>query len=296
VVHSEPSTVADVGDEIAETGLMVAAARAMETHRPDSLAADPFAEHFVRAAASSATWPVRLDEVPDGDADPLWGRLGRYFGLRTRVLDEFLRELTDAGVRQVVLLGVGLDARAFRLDWPAGTVVYELDRGSVLAFKDQVLAGLRAQPRARRVTIAADLREEWRDRLVAAGFDPRVPTAWLAEGLVMYLPGAAERALVDTVVDLSAAGSALAYDALFRQDGNHDIYTSSETTIDVDMLSLFDGDPRPDSAGTLVARGWRTEVRTPFEFTEQFGGRGPRPQPHDDLASNRWVFAHRSQP
>nr|MDT0524867.1 class I SAM-dependent methyltransferase [Streptomyces sp. DSM 41633] len=91
------------------TALLVAAARAVETHRPDALARDPYAEHFVRAARASALWPVRPEEVPGGEADPLWGRLGRYFGLRTRVLDDHLLRQAYGGVRQVVLLGAGLD-------------------------------------------------------------------------------------------------------------------------------------------------------------------------------------------
>ncbi|BFO16978.1 hypothetical protein SHKM778_33660 [Streptomyces sp. KM77-8] len=111
------------------TALLVAAARAIETHRPDSLAQDVYAEHFVRGAEASAHWPVRPDQAPGGDTSPLWGRFARYFGLRTRVLDDFLlRSVRTAGARQVVLLGAGLDARAFRLDWPSDSVIFEIDR------------------------------------------------------------------------------------------------------------------------------------------------------------------------
>ena len=132
-----------VEEGVGLTALMVAAARAIETHRHDALIRDVYAEHFVRAARASAGWPVRPQRVPAGDADPLWGRLGRYFGLRTRVLDDFLLRQAHAGTRQVVLLGAGLDTRAFRLDWPPGHTVYELDRHDVLAFKRRVLDGLR---------------------------------------------------------------------------------------------------------------------------------------------------------
>jgi methyltransferase (TIGR00027 family) len=117
------------------TALMVAAARAIETHRHDTLARDVYAEHFVLAAPASAGWPVRIQQVPDGDANPLWGRFARYFGLRTRVLDDFLlRSVRTGSARQVVLLGAGLDSRAFRLDWPPGCVIFEIDREGVLAF------------------------------------------------------------------------------------------------------------------------------------------------------------------
>ncbi|MFE2445213.1 SAM-dependent methyltransferase, partial [Streptomyces sp. NPDC059426] len=134
------------------TALLVAAARAIETHRHDSLARDVFAEHFVLAAPACADWPVRIQQVPAGDADPLWGRFARYFGLRTRVLDDFLlRSVQGGSACQVVLLGAGLDTRAFRLDWPPGCVIFEIDREGVLAFKHQVLGGLSATPKAARV-------------------------------------------------------------------------------------------------------------------------------------------------
>lgn len=111
--------VEGVAGGVGVTALLVAAARAIETHRPDSLARDVFAEHFVLAAPASARWPIHPRQVPEGDADPLWGRFARYFGLRTRVLDDFLlQSVHTGGARQVVLLGAGLDSRAFRLDWP----------------------------------------------------------------------------------------------------------------------------------------------------------------------------------
>ncbi|MGX1886839.1 class I SAM-dependent methyltransferase [Streptomyces sp. NPDC055287] len=279
------------------TALMVAAARAIEAHRPDALARDLYAKHFVEAARVSANWPVRLEQVPGGDADPLWGRLGRYFGLRTRVLDDFLLRQARAGTRQVVLLGAGLDSRAYRLDWPADCTVFEIDQDSVLAYKHKVLDELRAVQRAQRVTIAADLRLDWAGALTAAGFDPARPTAWLAEGLLLYLPSTAEQGLVNTVDRLSAAGSALAYEVKLGTEPaavrDSPVYSAARRRIGVDLLALFDSEPRPDSAGDLTNRGWSTTVRTPFDFTRHYG-RGPHPEPHDALAANRWVFCERT--
>lgn len=274
----------------------MAAARAVETYRPDALARDAYAEHFVRAARASAGWPVHPRDVPDADGDPLWGRLGRYFGLRTRVLDDFLLGRARAGIRQTVLLGAGLDTRAYRLDWPAGHTVYEVDQPHVLAFKHDVLDGLRAVPRAHRVALAADFRDDWPDELMAAGFDPSLPTAWLAEGLLLYLPAVAERALVDTVHWLSAPTSTLAYEVKIGLEPeavrDSPVYTAARERIGVDLLALFDGDPRPDSAADLTAYGWSVTVRTPFDFTRRHG-RGPRRERRDALAANRWVFAAR---
>ncbi|WP_433418371.1 SAM-dependent methyltransferase [Microtetraspora malaysiensis] len=285
-----------VEDGVGLTALMVAAARAIETHRPDALARDTYAEHFVRAAEASAAWPVRPAEVPDGDANPLWGRLGRYFGLRTRVLDDFLVRSANAGVRQVVLLGAGLDTRAFRLDWSPGHTVYEIDRDGVLAFKHDVLDGLAAVPTAMRRPIAADLCGDWAASLVSAGFGPSAPTAWLAEGLLLYLPSAAERRLIDTVDHLSAAGSSLAFEVKLGVESPEvrasPVYAATRRQIGVDLLALFDEEPRPDSVASLKARGWSTAVATPFDFTRHLG-RGPLPEPDDALASNRWVFAYK---
>lgn len=146
------------------TALLVAASRAIETNRHDSLAKDAYAEHFVRAAPACTHWPVRIEEVPDGDDNPLWGRFARYFGLRTRVLDDFVLRSAGAGARQVVLLGAGLDTRAFRLDLPTDCVVFEIDRAGVLAFKEQVLTGLSAAPEVKRVPVPVDLREDWAAR------------------------------------------------------------------------------------------------------------------------------------
>ncbi|MEU6172099.1 SAM-dependent methyltransferase [Streptantibioticus parmotrematis] len=275
---------------------MVAAARAIETHRHDALARDEFAEHFVRAARVSTHWPVRPEQVPGGEADPLWGRLGRYFALRTRALDDFLLATAHDGVRQVVLLGAGLDTRAFRLDWPAGCTVFEIDTPEVLAFKHDVLDGLDATARAVRTPIAADLRGDWTAALARAGFDPSAPAAWLAEGLLLYLPSASERQLMSCVDDLSAAGSSLAYEVklgIERPEVRESpVYTETKRQIGVELLALFDGEPRPDSAADLADRGWVTAVCTPFDFTRRHG-RGPRPQRDDALAANRWVFARK---
>ena len=278
------------------TALLVAAARAIETHRHDSLAHDVYAEHFVRAAPACADWPVRIQQVPDGDGNPLWGRFARYFGLRTRVLDDFLLRSVRTGARQVVLLGAGLDTRAFRLDWPPDRVVFEIDRAAVLAFKHQVLRELSATPKVKRVPVPVDLRADWVTALTTAGFAPAAPSVWLAEGLLFYLPSPTETHLIDTVHRLTTEGSALAFEAKLEKDlleyRDSAIYTATREQIGIDLLRLFDKGPRPDSAGNLATKGWSTSVHTPFDFTHQHG-RGPLPEPNDALEGNRWVFAHK---
>ncbi|MEU6478017.1 class I SAM-dependent methyltransferase [Streptomyces sp. NPDC047017] len=297
VSTAPPSTPVDgVDGGVGVTALLVAAARAIETHRDDSLAQDVYAEHFVRAAPASAGWPLRVEDAPDEDRNPLWGRFARYFGLRTRVLDDFLLRAAHTGVRQVVLLGAGLDARAFRLHWPAGCVIFEVDRAEVLAFKHRVLTGLSVTAKAARVPLSIDLRADWGPSLADAGFDPAVPSVWLAEGLLFYLPSAVETHLIDTVDRLSCAGSALAFEAKLEKDlleyRDSPLYLSTKHQIGIDLLHLFSKEPRPDSAGDLAGKGWSTSVHTPFEFTRRHG-RGPLPEPNDALEGNRWVFANK---
>lgn len=301
----QQADVEGVDGGVGLTALLVAAARAIETHRPDSLARDAYAEHFVRAAPACAHWPGRIEEVPDGDDDPLWGRFARYFGLRTRVLDDFLLTSVRTGPRQVVLLGAGLDTRAFRLDWPAGCSVFEVDRASVLAFKQHVLTNLSptrnlsTAPKVKRVLVPVDLRADWVDALTTAGFDPGAPSVWLAEGLLFYLPAPAETHLIDTLDGLTTGGSALAFEAKLEKDllayRDSPIYTATREQTGIDLLHLFDREPRPDSAGTLAGRGWSTSTHTPFDFTRRHG-RGPLPEPNDALEGNRWVFAHKPRP
>lgn len=291
--------VAGVDRGVGLTALLVAAARSIETHRHDSLAQDAYAEHFVRAAPACADWPVRIEQVPDGDDNPLWGRFARYFGLRTRVLDDFLLRSVGTSARQAVLLGAGLDTRAFRLELPSDCVVFEIDRPGVLAFKQRVLTDLSVAPKAKRVPVPVDLREGWVSALTTAGFDPAAPSVWLAEGLLFYLPGPAETFLIDTVDKLATGGSALAFEAKLEKDleayRDSAIYTATREQIGIDLLHLFDKGPRPDSAGDLTAKGWSTAMHTPFDFTRRHR-RGPLPEPNDALEGNRWVFAHKPAP
>ncbi|WP_043910736.1 SAM-dependent methyltransferase [Kitasatospora griseola] len=285
-VLDDPGVTAGVG----RTALLVAHARALEARRPDALAVDAFAEHFVRADPGCADWPLNPDEIAPGD--PLWGRLAAYFALRTRVLDAHLLTAVRAGVRQVVLLGAGLDSRAHRLPWPPGTTVWELDRPEVLAFKQRVLDELEAVPTACRRTVPVDLRGPWPQALADAGLDPRQPVAWLAEGLFLYLPADAELRVADELDELSAPGSTLAYEVKVGMEvakvRANPVYTAARTRIGVDLLSLFAPGPRPDTAAHLGALGWATTVRTPFDHAAGLP-RAPRPERDDALAANRWI-------
>jgi len=166
---------------------------------------------FCRAVGGSAADVLdgRAPEHPLKTAD-----FGEHFvnfqGARTRYFDEYFRRAAAAGVRQVVILAAGLDSRAYRLDWPAATTIFELDRPQVLDFKREVLADRGAQPRALRREIAVDLREDWPAALRDSGFDPAMPSAWIAEGLLIYLPAAAQEQLFTGIDGLAGHGSRVA--------------------------------------------------------------------------------------
>ncbi|MFB8240239.1 SAM-dependent methyltransferase, partial [Kitasatospora purpeofusca] len=283
-----------VGAGVGRTALLVAHARALEARRPDPLAVDPYAEHFVRAAPGCADWPRDPAQVAPGD--PVWERLAGYFALRTRVLDAHLLDAARFGTRQVVLLGAGLDSRAHRLPWPRGTTVWELDRPDVLAFKQHVLDSLPAAPRAERRTVAADLTTHWSGALRRSGLDPARPTAWLAEGLFLYLPAEAELRVAVALDLLSAPGSTLAYEIKSAAESAtvraHPIYTTARDRLGIDLLSLFSPDPRPRTATLLTTLGWHTTTRSPFDH--------PTPRlrrtPHDPFDANRWITCRKTTP
>ncbi len=196
---------------VGATATMVAASRAVASQGPDALLDDPFADPLVRAVGLDPFIRIVDGEI-DVEDDALFNRKARaqQIAVRTRFFDDFFTGAGEDGVRQAVILASGLDTRAYRLRWPAGTVVYEIDQPQVLAFKSDTLAGIGAEPTAERRAVAIDLRDDWPAALRGAGFDPARPTAWSAEGLLPYLPPEAQDRLFDNITALSAPGSRLA--------------------------------------------------------------------------------------
>lgn len=201
----------DITTSVGSTALFVATARALEAQKPDPLAVDPYAELFCRAVGGD--WAGVLDgALPDHDLKtPEFGEhFVNFQAARTRYFDEYFGRVADAGIRQVVILAAGLDSRAYRLDWAPETAVFELDQPQVLEFKRAVLAEHGARPRAERREIAVDLRDDWQRALRDHGFDPQQPSAWIAEGLLIYLPAEAQEQLFTGVDALAAPGSRIA--------------------------------------------------------------------------------------
>ena len=208
----------DLATSVGATATGVAVGRALASRAANPLINDPFAEPLVRAVgvdfftrlASGELNPAEVDD--DGE----WGmqRMRDMMAVRTRFFDDFFIEATNRGIRQAVILASGLDARAYRLRWPAGTTVYEIDQPAVIEFKTRALSDLGASPTADRRPVAIDLRHDWPTALRRAGLDPTQPTAWSAEGLMPFLQPQAQDALLDNITMLSAAGSQLATESV----------------------------------------------------------------------------------
>lgn len=269
----------DLASSVGATATMVAAARAMATKDPRRLIDDPFADPLVRAVGMPFFVDLldgRIDVTALGD-DGAQRAASMVAGMamRTKFFDEYFLQATAGGIRQVVILASGLDSRAYRLAWPSGTVVYEIDQPEVIGFKTATLADLGAQPTAERRPVALDLREDWPAALRTAGFDPSAPTAWLAEGLLVYLPSDAQDRLLDTITGLSAAGSALGTEYVpgivdFDADRSREMTAGlRERGLDLDMSSLVYAGPRSNVIDHLDALGWTVRSASGDELLRQ---------------------------
>src|SRR5215218_3340130 len=200
----------NLASSVGATATMVAAQRVLADR--EGLIDDPYAEPLVRAVGLDFFSRALDGEFDLDDVDPRFNmrRAAEGMAVRTRHFDTLFTDATAAGVRQAVILAAGLDARAYRLAWPVGTTVYELDQPEVIAFKGETLAQLGAEPAADRRPVAIDLREDWPKALLDNGFDPTQPTAWIAEGLLIYLPPDAQDLLFDRIDELSASDSRVA--------------------------------------------------------------------------------------
>jgi methyltransferase (TIGR00027 family) len=272
----------DLASSVGATATMVAAARAMASTADDALINDPFAAPLVRAVGVDfftrlVTGELRPEDL-DSDSESVgMQRMTDNMAVRTRFFDEFFLSATEGGIRQAVILASGLDSRAYRLAWPPGTTVYEIDQPDVIEFKTRTLADLGAEPTAERRTVAMDLRYDWPSALIEEGFDPNQPTAWSAEGLLGYLPPDAQDRLLDTITELSAPGSRVAVESVPNIDpADHEkaierMQAASERWrdhgFDLDFAELVYLGDRNEAASYLGDHGWqlsRLSVRELF--------------------------------
>ncbi|OBG20156.1 SAM-dependent methyltransferase [Mycolicibacterium celeriflavum] len=277
----------DLASSVGATATMVAAARAIASTGDDPLICDPYAEPLVRAVGVDfftrlAGGDLKLEDLDADNAAVGMARMTDNMAVRTKFFDEFFEDAGSAGIRQAVILASGLDARSYRLAWPAGTTVYEIDQPEVIAFKSRTLAEFGAEPTAELRCVSIDLRFDWPAALKEAGFDPAVPTAWSAEGLLGYLPPEAQDNLLDTITELSAPGSRVAVESgptsTAPEDREKMLERMQEAAqrwrehgFELDFAELVYIGDRNEAGGYLSDRGWRLTRRTIGELLADSG-------------------------
>ncbi len=294
----------DLATSVGATATMVAAARAVATKADNPIIHDQFAEPLVRAVGVDflTRWASGDLDAADVDAkDSTWKlqQMPDAMAARTRFFDAFFADATQSGIRQAVILASGLDARAYRLAWPTDTTVFEVDQPEVIAFKTQTLSDLGASPTTDRRTVAIDLRNDWPAALVEAGFDRTQPTAWIAEGLLGYLPPEAQDRLLDNIAALSADGSRLATEAIpnmpeVDQDKARELMQQATDQwrahgFDLNFEELgYQGD-RNDVAEYLNGLGWRSTGQQMSQLLAEHG-LPPVPQTSDSVSMADTIY------
>lgn len=286
MVRSDDDTW-DITAGVGYTALVVASWRALHTAGPHPIARDEYARRFVTASADPYLTGLLADPPTAADA----AVFPRLYGVQTRFFDELFLRAARAGIRQAVIVAAGLDCRTYRLSWPTGTTVFELDQPGVLDFKDRVLTECGAQPNCRRRAVPADLRDDWTAPLLTAGFDRAEPAVWSAEGLLPYLTGPAQDALFTRIGALSAPGSRLAVGAVGtgsdweRLAALERAYPGLRASGRVDFSALtYDRADRAEPAVWLAEHGWAVDgPRTSPQLQAGYG----RTPPAVDVAVDR---------
>jgi methyltransferase (TIGR00027 family) len=289
----------DLASSVGVTATMVAAGRAMASKAETPLINDPFAEPLVRAVGvdffvKMMDGDVDLSLLPNASPERTQA-IADGMGVRTKYFDDYLLAAVGTGVRQVVILASGLDSRAYRLNWPSETVVYEIDQPQVIEFKTATLADLGAEPTATRRTVPIDLRADWPAALRAAGLDVNAPTAWLAEGLLIYLPSDAQDRLFDNITALSAPGSAIATEYvpglkdLDAERVREQTAQLRQHGLDIDMPSLVYAGERSHVIDYLRGKSWDVTGTSRTDLFASNGLQLPSPDNDDPLGEIIYV-------
>ncbi|UMB68759.1 class I SAM-dependent methyltransferase [Mycobacterium paraterrae] len=300
----------EITESVGATALGVAAARAADTESSDPLISDPFARVFLDRVGHGVWDWYGAPELPaavveaEPDMPQRMQSLVSYFATRTKFFDTEFIDAANAGVRQAVILAAGLDARSWRLPWPDGAVVYELDQDRVLDFKLETLHEHGAEPKAHRVPVAVDLRQDWPTALRQAGFDPSEPSFWSIEGLLMYLPAAAQDRLFERIQELAAPGSRIAVEGLgpefavpelrdvrrARMDRVRELMAEAGSPIEVpktDELWYFE--EREDVSDWLRRHGWKVTATPSDELMASYGR--PSPEGLEEASPTHWFIS-----
>jgi len=187
---------ARVSNAHALTARATASARAAESQRPDSLFNDPLAYVLAgregRVSGDGMTWIL----TP-----------------RTAFGDQLAAQSLKKNVCQLVLIGAGMDARAFRQDLP-GMHVFEVDQKTIFDVKEPIVRDAPLTCASRHI-VPVDLSQfPLAGALKHSGFTESKPSCWLLEGLVMYLSPQAVDSLLSQISLLAAPGSVIFHDGV----------------------------------------------------------------------------------
>ncbi|MEH1128367.1 SAM-dependent methyltransferase [Micromonospora sp. CPCC 206061] len=248
-------------DPLARTALWTASMRAREHARDDRLFEEPLAELLATEQGPQIMRGFE-GEVQQGVQDPA-------LAVRTRFFDEAIGRAAASGVRQFVFVAAGMDTRAYRLVWPAATVVFELDRPALLDLKRALVDGSGAEPGCDLRPIGVDLLEDWTTPLLDAGFSPVQPALWLVEGLLYFLSAHERDQLLKAITSMSASGSRLLADYV------------TQTSLDSPRMEAWrtkmaaSGHPWKsgcdDSESLFAGMGWRAAVTAYGSPAANFG-------------------------
>ncbi len=281
----------DITESVGATALGVAWARSQEAASDCPLYTDPYAQMFIDEAIARG-WTLPPPHVVERIRS-----ISGYAASRTRWFDEFFTAAGAAGIDQAVILAAGLDARAWRLPWNDGSVVYEIDQPKVLEFKSETLRAHHVEPATTYVAVPVDLRQDWPKPLREAGFDPNEPTAWAAEGLLPYLPGKAQDLLFERIADLSVHGSRVGVESFgggffdreylaSRREQLRRLREEAGVTDDdtADVQDLWYIEDRTDLTEWFSERGWDVSSIDAADLMTRYG------RPSADGTTPRAVF------
>jgi methyltransferase (TIGR00027 family) len=269
----------DLLSSVGATATAVAAQRAIMTSSPTPFINDPFAGPLLTALGAEHF--LDMLRGSEGESARATAAMNSSIGIRTRYFDDFFLDATAAGIRQAVILAAGLDTRAYRLPWAPETPVFEIDQPDVIDFKTRTIEALGSAPGARHRPLGVDLRDDWPAALRAAGFDENQPTAWIAEGLLIYLPPTAQDALFDAIDALSAPGSrvgteniaGMTEDQLDRISSRIAAMRGDDTHVDavVDVADLWYIGERTKAGDYLAGKGWTAVAESTSELFGKYG-------------------------
>jgi len=252
------------------TSRLVAAARERESLREDRLFDDPLAGPL--AGDEGRALMLKLEAVPR-QMDVRVSTENPYLAIRTRFMDDAVMRAVDRGIRQFAILAAGMDARAFRLNWPSDAVVFEVERPEVLSYKESVLTRIDAKPRAKRNVVYMDLSEDFPAALKNAGFQTTHPSFFLTEGLLPYLPDESDVLnLLTKIASLAAPGSMLALDTVSKG------FLKSHWTQQFLELMSREGAP------------WQFGTDQPEKLLERAGFSNVKVTQPGDFLPQRWPF------